>query len=39
MKNKESFYNLDCLKKFRCVEDPNLLYEANKELFGDYDEF
>ncbi len=37
MNNKQC--TSEFLKTFRCVENPEHLYEANKALFGDYDEY
>ena len=35
--------NIEFLKRFRCIEEPSLLYESNKELFdklyGSYDNY
>lgn len=37
MNNKQSTPKF--LKSFHCVENPECLYEANKELFGDYNNY
>lgn len=37
MNNKQC--NIEFLKNFHCVENPEYLYEKNKGLFGDYNNY